>query len=88
MFPTIALGVAVDALGGPVVPAVFGFALVWYAAEMMLAYAARWHLSPLYPLQAMLRDLLLPVLWLDGLFGSEFEWRGNAMSVAADSQTA
>lgn len=88
LFPAIALGVAVDALDGPVVPAVLLFALVWYGAEMALAYAARWHLSPLYPVQALLRDLLLPVLWLDGLLGSEFEWRGNAMSVAADSQTA
>jgi ceramide glucosyltransferase len=88
LFPAIALGAAVDALNGPVAPAVFLFALVWYGAEAALAYAARWHLSPLYPVQALLRDLLLPVLWLDGLLGSDFEWRGNAMSVAADSQTA
>ena len=45
-------------------------------------------MSPLYPAQALLRDLLLPILWLDGLFGSKFNWRGNAMSVAVDSQTA
>jgi hypothetical protein len=49
---------------------------------------AGWHLSPLYPVQALLRDLLLPALWVDGLFGSKFNWRGNAMSVAVDSQTA
>lgn len=88
LFPAIALGIAVDTLGGPVAPAIFLFALIWYGAEMVLAYAARWHLSALYPVQALLRDLLLPVLWLDGLLGSDFEWRGNAMSVAADSQTA
>jgi ceramide glucosyltransferase len=86
LFPAIALGIAADALGGPVAPVIFLFALVWYGAEMALAYAARWHLSPLYPMQALLRDLLLPVLWLDALLGSDFEWRGNAMSVAADGE--
>jgi ceramide glucosyltransferase len=45
----------------------------------------RWHLSPLFPFYAMLRDLLLPGLWIDAWVGTEFVWRGNAMSVATDS---
>lgn len=64
---------------------VIPFAMVWYGAEMALAYVARWHLSPFYPFHALMRDLMLPVLWLDGLLGSRFEWRGNAMSIAVDN---
>ena len=35
----------------------------------------------LYPLHAILRDLMLPVLWVKGWRGRGFVWRGNAMSV-------
>jgi ceramide glucosyltransferase len=59
---------------------------VWYGAEMMLAAAAGWHLPLLYPLQAMLRDLMLPVLWFEGWREARFVWRGNAMSVDEEDQ--
>ncbi|MGZ8324480.1 MAG: ceramide glucosyltransferase [Rhodoplanes sp.] len=88
IFPMIALGVFAQAMDWPTTPLVLALALAWYGGEIALARAAGWHMSPLYPVQALLRDLLLPILWLDGLFGSKFNWRGNAMSVAVDSQTA
>jgi ceramide glucosyltransferase len=88
VLPMIALGIVALAMDWPTIPLVLALALVWYGAEMALTRAAGWHLSPLYPLHALLRDLLLPALWLDGLFGSKFEWRGNAMSVAVDSPAA
>ena len=50
-----------------------------------MVWAVRWHLTPLFPFYAMLRDLMLPGLWIDGWIGTDFVWRGNAMSVAADS---
>ena len=28
----------------------------------------------------LVRDLLLPVLWLGALFGADFVWRGNEMT--------
>jgi ceramide glucosyltransferase len=88
LLPMAALGAIAEAMDAPTVPLLVAFALVWYGAEIALVRAARWHLSPFYPLHALLRDLLLPALWVDGLFGSKFEWRGNAMSVAVDSQAA
>lgn len=88
IFPMIALGVFAQTMDWPAIPFVLALALAWYGGEIALARAAGWHMSPLYPVQALLRDLLLPILWLDGLFGSKFNWRGNAMSVAVDSQTA
>ena len=48
----------------------------------MLAWAAGWHLTARSPLAWALRDLLLPVVWLNGLFGTDFVWRGNQMRVA------
>ena len=84
----VALGVFVEGMDLPASPFVLALGLAWYGGEIALARVTGWHLSPLYPVQALLRDLLLPILWIDGLFGSKFNWRGNAMSVAVDSQTA
>jgi ceramide glucosyltransferase len=61
------------------VPAV---AAVWYGSEALLAWAAGWHLTARSPFAWALRDLLLPVVWLNGLLGSGFVWRGNQMRVA------
>jgi hypothetical protein len=36
----------------------------------------------------VLRDLLVPWLWLDALIGSDFIWRGNAMSIVDDAEPA
>jgi len=36
----------------------------------------------------MLRDALLPALWIAAWVGNDFEWRGNAMTVAPDILTA
>lgn len=88
IFPMIALAVFVHGMDWPATPFVLALGLAWYGGEIALARVAGWHLSPLYPVQALLRDLLLPILWIDGWFGSKFNWRGNAMSVAVDSQTA
>lgn len=55
---------------------------IWFGAEALLARAAGWHLSALSPLSWIARDLLLPVLWLEGWSGDTFVWRGNDMSVA------
>ncbi len=58
------------------------FAAVWYGAEALLAYSAGWHLAMRSPLLWLLRDLLLPALWVDGWLGSGFVWRGNEMRLA------
>ena len=52
-----------------------GCAKVWATA------AAGWHLSPLYPLYGLARDLLLPALFAGALHGDDFVWRGNEMQV-------
>lgn len=57
---------------------------IWYGAEAFLACVAGWHLKWQSPFAWVLRDALLPVLWVEGWVGNTFVWRGNDMSVAKD----
>ena len=58
--------------------------------EAMLALAAGWPMGIWFLPACVLRDAILPWLWVQGWTGDQFEWRGNAMTVretemAADS---
>ena len=81
VLPMIALALVAAAVGLPPVLSVTALACAWYGGEMMLAAAAGWHLSLLYPLYGLARDLLLPVLFVGALHGDDFVWRGNEMQV-------
>jgi ceramide glucosyltransferase len=61
---------------------VIAVAAVWYGAEAALAHAAGWHLSLRSPAAFILRDILLPLLWIGGCLGRGFVWRGNEMRPA------
>ena len=70
--------VANDVLPGGVVLVA---AVVWYGAELALA---GWLAGPFRPallFALVLRDLLLPALWIAGWLGRGFVWRGNSMTV-------
>lgn len=88
VLPLIAAGYAAHGFGISAAAAVAALAFAWYGAEMALIRAAHWHFSGLYPLHAMLRDLLVPVLWIDGWIGSDFVWRGHQISIAEETPTA
>jgi ceramide glucosyltransferase len=79
--PLLVLALAAHLAGLPIAESLGAFLALWYGAETALAWSAGWHLSPLSPFLAALRDLMLPVVWLTGLVGTEFVWRGNAMSI-------
>lgn len=78
VFATLAAVLA----GWPVMATVVPLIVVWYGLEALLAYAAGWPLSLRMIVLCMLRDTLLPLLWVAAWTGDKFEWRGNAMSVA------
>lgn len=88
VLPLAAAGYAAHGAGVSIVATIGALAVAWYGAEMALARFVRWHVTPLYPLHAVVRDLLLPVLWIDGWVGTDFVWRGHQMSVAADTPAA
>jgi ceramide glucosyltransferase len=81
VLPIIAAAFIANAMGVSPVLAAGTFGVVWYGGEMLLAAAADWHVSPLYPLFGLARDLLLPVLFVNAMGGSDFIWRGNEMQV-------
>ena len=81
VLPMIAVEVVAHTFGLPSALSVTTFGALWYGSEMILAAAAGWHLSALYPLYALMRDLLLPVLFVGALRGNDFVWRGNEMQV-------
>ncbi len=58
---------------------------VWFGAEALLSKAVGWHVSAVSPLAWVIRDLMLPVIWLKGWIGDGFTWRGNNMTVAEPS---
>jgi ceramide glucosyltransferase len=51
--------------------------VLWYGAEAVLARAYRWPLSMISPVFWIVRDLLLPVLWLAALASRGYEWHGH-----------
>jgi ceramide glucosyltransferase len=84
--PTAAV-IALAATGTLPAAAPLVYLAAWYAGELLLArtygWPSEWRILP-----AMLtRDLLLPALFVSAWFGSGFEWRGNAMTVADNDNT-
>jgi ceramide glucosyltransferase len=83
VLPMIALAVVAVATGMPALVSAGIFAGLWYGSEMLLAAVAGWHLPVLYLVHALMRDLLLPVLWIEAWRGGAFAWRGNEMQADA-----
>ena len=81
IFPTIAFALVASAFNVPWLPCAGAYCALWYGGEMILAAAAGWHLPILYPFYGLMRDALLPVLFISALRGNDFVWRGNEMQV-------
>ena len=62
--------------------------LPWYSAELLLCWKARWFLSWRSPLAFLARDLMFPLIWAYAFVGRQVEWRGNAMKIASDGDSA
>ena len=54
--------------------------LLWYLPEMLLARTTGWYRSWRSPLAFLVRDLVMPCLWIGAWLGSDFTWRGSAMT--------
>jgi ceramide glucosyltransferase len=84
IWPAVLAGTAAILAGLSAWPGLL-FAAVWYGAEAALARNLGWHWNWRSPFLCVIRDLLLPVLWLEGWRGRSFQWRGNAMVAAPNS---
>ncbi|WP_036257859.1 ceramide glucosyltransferase [Methylocapsa aurea] len=83
-FPCLAAAYAAYFLGWSVTGAVFAVAIAWVAPECLLAVANKWHFSWRMPFVFLLRDLMLPIIYIDAWFVDHFTWRGNEMSMRED----
>lgn len=79
--PMLAGLYAAEPLGFDPLFAAMGVGVLWFGCEALLARAAGWHMTLLSPAAWIVRDLLLPVLWVSAWTGNSFNWRGNEMQV-------
>lgn len=91
-----------EILSGPLVPfgcmlaaawlglmsfAVFtSFAFVWYAVEILLIILVGWPASPRQWGAMMVRDILLPVLWLSTFDRRGYQWQGHKVDMHKNSK--
>ncbi|GHE02434.1 ceramide glucosyltransferase [Defluviimonas sp. 20V17] len=59
-----------------------GLVMLWFAAEWGLARQAGWPQGARDVAMWMLRDLMLPAIWVAAWAGRGFTWRGNQMDKA------
>jgi len=60
--------------------AVGALAITWFGAEALLARIGGWHLSWRSPLAWLLRDLLIPVIWLRAWTVNTYQWGGQKVA--------
>jgi hypothetical protein len=63
------------------VTGVVALMLLWYAAEVPLAYALGSPAKLGTPLFWIARDLLVPILWVGDWLVKDYSWRGRAVDV-------
>jgi ceramide glucosyltransferase len=64
-----------------VTAAIVGVAVSWYGPEALLARRNKWHFSWRMPLLFVLRDAMLPVIYIDAWCMDHFVWHGNEMTM-------
>jgi ceramide glucosyltransferase len=88
--PEILTGAVVPLLLALVAAASAGFSVpltavavlaAFYLPECALASAKGWYLSPRMIGALMVRDMILPAMWIRGWLGGAVDWRGNAMTI-------
>ncbi|MDR7124607.1 ceramide glucosyltransferase [Pseudotabrizicola sp. 4114] len=57
-----------------------GYIALWYLAEVFLAARAGWPMGVQGLFLLILRDLMMPVIWLTTFLRRGFDWRGTAMT--------
>jgi ceramide glucosyltransferase len=82
LLPTLAGAFASELLDGPGVLVALAFVSVWFGLEALLARAAGWPLSWRSPFAWLVRDALIPLIWVRAYTAGGYEWRGNRISIA------
>lgn len=86
VLPGAAAALVAAALDWSIAATLIAFGVVWYAPEILLARANGWYDSWRMPFLCLLRDLLMPVIYLDAWCTNDFVWRGNAMTMREEDR--
>jgi ceramide glucosyltransferase len=78
--PHIMAAIAAPAFDVPPAAAVGALAVLWFAAEGLIARIGGWHLSWRSPLAWLLRDLLIPAIWLRAWTVNAYQWGGHEVA--------
>jgi ceramide glucosyltransferase len=82
--PLVATLYAALAFEWPLSLTLLGFGLIWYGPESLLTKVNKWHFSWSLPALFLLRDLMLPIIYIDAWCVDSFSWRGNEMNLRED----
>jgi ceramide glucosyltransferase len=77
--PLCASGISAALAGLDPLSVMAAHATLWFGAEMLLAYRAGWPLSAMSLVSMLMRDVLIPPVWLAALVSRRFEWGGHQM---------
>jgi ceramide glucosyltransferase len=81
LVPALLVACAAEALGYDAAAVAGGFAVSTMAAEALLTAWVGWHLSWRWPLLWVLREVMLPAVWVQAWFGNNLSWRGTEMTL-------
>ncbi|RYY17461.1 MAG: ceramide glucosyltransferase, partial [Alphaproteobacteria bacterium] len=80
--PLLPFALALAAAPSPALAGLLlGLAALWYGAEIGLAARARWYRQPRLLLAFLIRDTLVPALWVSAWMRGAIVWRGNPMDI-------
>lgn len=77
LLPMLAAAGGADLMGLSGTEAALGLALIWIVTEAWLAFALGWHLTWKSPMAWLVRDALIPYVWLHGWLQTGYEWGGT-----------
>jgi ceramide glucosyltransferase len=81
LVPLLAAAFAAEALEWDGMAVAALFTATWLTAEAWLTATAGWHLPWRSPVLWLLREAMLPAIWLQAWFSTNLSWRGSAMSL-------
>ncbi|HEY5794661.1 MAG TPA: ceramide glucosyltransferase [Bosea sp. (in: a-proteobacteria)] len=61
---------------------------IWYAGDIALSVGVGWFVNWRTPLAMLVRDIAFPAVWAYAFVGGEVSWRGNAMKIRTDGDSA